>query len=309
MKSAILNALLILLLTACSANSSKFDPRIEYYPPESLIVRLPSPFPPLSQTDIETSWGKELYLGLKFVAEEDYYRGITCFKSALFLAPEERRLECEYRLLEAYYLAGKYEEAIRIYEKGCLGSVPLEFCALKELLLMLADSYERIGFNAKAERVRCLLEMRFPETAEDFSTYQAVKEADFCSLNCKAQDDDCLALFLANFAQEAKSPQKARLYNALLPGAGYLYLGQKQSALTSFLINTLFTWAAYRFFERGYPAAGLITASLETGWYFGGIHGAGLEAEAYNRALYEAKGKQFLIEQKLFPVLQFEYAF
>lgn len=270
---------------------------------------LPSPFQPLQEEERSTEWGRELYLGLKFAQEEDYYRAITCYKAATFLAPTGRLPECEYRLVEAYYFAGKYEEAIRIYETGTLGELPLDFCALKELLLMLEDSYQRIGLSAKALRIRCLMEQKFPETASNTETYQAIKEADFCTLNCLAEDNPCLAGFLANYAFESKSPQKARLYNALLPGAGYLYVGQKQSALTSFIINTLFTWAAYRFFERGYPAAGFITASFECGWYFGGINGAGLAAEEWNRALYEAKGKEFLIQQGLFPVLQFEYAF
>ena len=42
------------------------------------------------------------------------------------------------------------------------------------------------------------------------------------------------------YTENWKSPTKARWLNGILPGAGYSYIGQKQTALTSFLINALF---------------------------------------------------------------------
>ncbi len=285
------------------------EPKICYSPPSCLFEHLKSPFNPLSSEELSTEWGKELYLGLNFAREEDYYRAITCYKRALFLAPPERKAECEYRLIESYFFAGKYQEVVQIYEKGSLGDLPLGFPAIKELLLMLETAYEEEGMCAKAYRVRALLEKIDQDSYERTLEYRAVKEANFETLNILAVEDCALASFLTDYSIDLKSPSKARFLNAILPGAGYYYVGQKKSALTSLLINALFTWAAYRFFERGYPAAGLITASIETGWYFGGINGAGLAAEEWNQMVYETKGKQFLIDQKLFPVLRFEYAF
>ena len=95
----------------------------------------------------------------------------------------------------------------------------------------------------------------------------------------------------------------------LLPGAGYYYVGQKKAALTAFVINSLFTAAAYQFFAKGYPAAGFITLSFEAGWYFGGINGAGLAAKEYNERLYEVKAKDFMLKERLFPLLTFETSF
>jgi hypothetical protein len=113
----------------------------------------------------------------------------------------------------------------------------------------------------------------------------------------------------AFYEQFTKSPSKARTLNAILPGAGYAYVGQKRSAVTSFLINALFTAAAYQFFSRGYTAAGAITASLEMGWYFGGINGAGIEANEYNARIFEGVGRKMLTDHTCFPVLMFETSF
>ncbi len=100
-----------------------------------------------------------------------------------------------------------------------------------------------------------------------------------------------------------------QLLNALIPGAGYLYIGQKKSALTAFLLNGLFIAAAYQFFHHRHVAAGIITTGFEAGWYFGGIYGAGEEAKYYNERLFEKNAATVLNDYKLFPALMMQYAF
>ena len=88
-----------------------------------------------------------------------------------------------------------------------------------------------------------------------------------------------------------------------------MYIGQKKSALTAFLLNSLFIAAAYEFFHHGHVAAGIITTSFEAGWYFGGIYGAGEEAKYYNERVYEQDATAILNDTKLFPVLMIQYGF
>jgi tetratricopeptide (TPR) repeat protein len=301
--------LLIVLLTGCVVNSGPFEPNIVYYPTARVVDNLPSPFPPLSAEEIQTEWGKELYLGLKFAREFDLYRALTCYKRSLFLAPQERHFEIEYRLLEAYYLGRKYEDAIESFESGCLGQIDMDSPGAKELLLMLYDSYRQIGNCAKAMQMESLIQSKDPEMADDLREYAAVETADFCTLDALQEQDPDLSCFLETYSTLALSPKKAQVLNAILPGAGYYYVGQKKTAVTAFIVNALFTYAAYQFFDRGYIAAGLITTSFEMGWYLGGINGAGLAATELNEATYAAHGKEFLIKKRLFPVLMFNFAF
>ena len=95
----------------------------------------------------------------------------------------------------------------------------------------------------------------------------------------------------------------------ILPGAGYLYVGQKQSAVTAFLLNGLFIAAAVHFFCKWEIAAGVITTSFEAGWYFGGIYGAGESAKLYNERVYEDLAYPALNRNGLFPVLMLQYGF
>ena len=298
-------ALLLIFAMGCSRDPCLFEPAICYYPNQRVIERLPSAFAPLSEEELQTEWGKELFLGSQFAGELDLYRAITNFKSALFLISDQenpRADQIKFNLVEAYYLGGKYAEAVDLFESSGLKQISLQFPAFRELLIILYDCYIQTGRIDQAMRLLCLLDA---ETTEKLQVYQAVKEADFSTV----QPSEALDAFQACACSLSKSPRKAQLLNAFLPGAGYYYVGEKKAALTSFLINTLFIAAAYQFFDRGYVAAGIITSSIEAGWYFGGINGAGLAAREWNERVYEAHGKEFLIQQRLFPILMFNYAF
>lgn len=315
LKSIILktNALLfvssaLFFFSGCVVNTGAFEPSIDLYPSSRVTERLPTAFPPLTPEEREQEWGKELYLGLHFAHEFDLYRAITCYKRALFLC-EGRSFEIEYHILEAYFMACKYQEVVETYEMGTLSEVPLDFPVLKELLLMLIDSYTRLDMCEKAERMQWYLKSIDPPAESKLEEFQAVVSADFPSLYALADEDEDLACFLNSYQASTLSVKKAQFLNALLPGAGFYYVGQTKTAVTAFIVNALFTYAAVQFFDRGYIGAGLITTSLELGWYLGGINGAGLAAQEINTHNWNVQGKEFLIQKRLFPLLMFQWAF
>lgn len=271
-----------------------FEPIITYQPSQNTIAKLPTPFPPLSKEELQNLWGKELYLGMRFAEEGDGYRAITAFKSALFLLPKRegsRKQQVEFYIVLSYYLAAKYQDAYESYENSSLLELKEEFPAKKELWLALYDSYTQTSQWDKAEAMKQRLEKT---DQEKLLLFEAFKEGD---------------VFLEDFAAQRKSPEKAGALQALLPGAGYWYVGLKKTAITSFVINTLFIAATAELAHRGYWAPALITLSLETGWYFGGINGATLAANEYNERLYEPLAKEIMVKERLFPVLRFEFAF
>ena len=106
-----------------------------------------------------------------------------------------------------------------------------------------------------------------------------------------------------------KSPTLAGALNALLPGAGYLYLGQKQTAFTAFCLNTLFIATTGYFIKEGNIPAAIISAGFESGWYFGGIVGAKENAIFYNERLYEKESHVRLRDHKLYPILMLNHGF
>lgn len=315
-RSAVFAAFLALLfLTSCQKNCYVLEPTISYCPPKRLIAHLPSSFPPLTCAEAQEEWSKELLIGNCFARDMDLYRAITAYKRAKFLLPcghEERRLQVDYCIVLAYYLGGKYQEAVETFETSPLTQAGPGFPAFGDLLVILYDSYSR---DCRAERSQAVLEFinkYSPETKSDLELYQSVVDGDIDCAFFHASEHSRAEEILPHFDLYcccAKSVKKAQTLNAVLPGAGYLYVGQKQTALTSFLLNTLFTAAAVCFFENGNIPMGVILTSLEAGWYFGGINGAGLAAKEYNERLFECHGREMLIENRLFPVLMLEYSF
>lgn len=312
-RQGVLGAMSFFMLMGCQPIQQKMEPIIIYSPNPQQIAEQPSAFVPLTEDERKQEWAKELIVGDAFARELDLYRALTSYKRARILLPLEaieRRLQIDYDIILCYYLGRKYSEAINTFEESALIEVNALFPAFDNLLIILYDCYRETEQLEKMEAVFQAIEASSPQTAQNLSLYTHLKEGDLTQVREQMQMALCQGdEAWSTYDQYAKSPKKARLLNAILPGAGYYYVGQKKSATTSFIINTLFTAAAYQFFKRGYIAAGLITTSLETGWYLGGINGAGIEAQEFNTRLYEGVSRKVLMENNLFPVLMFDTTF
>lgn len=301
--------------TSCCLSSTKTEPHIVYEFSKKDVCRKPSAFPPLTQAEMQTDWGKELLIGEHFAKGVDLYRAITALKRAQILIPpdlRERRFQIDFMIVECYYYGLKYCEALEAFEESSLISVTPDFPAFRDLLIILHDCYDKMEEFDKAERILKIIEKGDSALANDIQLSIALIEGDIPSSRAIASlSDKCQPVnsFIDQYCQCSKSPRKAQILNAMLPGAGYYYVGQKRAAVTSFVINALFIAAAYQFFANNYIAAGLITTSLESGWYIGGINGAGLAAKEYNEQLYNNLGKGMMTRNDLFPILMLETSF
>ncbi len=306
---------LLFVLHSCKRVPDQIEPTISYAVQDRYLKSLPSPFPPLSDEEIAQDWGKEYLIGMAFAHQLDLYQAITAFKRADILLPQEekaRRLEVQYEILLCYYVGRKYADVIDTFDHSDLKRIETTFPACRDLLTILYDSYLQDGDDAQAERTLHIIYQLYPEEAPDLALSNALVHADFPVIQQFAdhmEGADYLDTFLTDYEQQKKSVTKAQLLNTFLPGTGYLYLGQTQSAITAFLLNGLFIAAAAEFFIHDHLAAGIIFTSFEAGWYFGGIFGAGLEAKQYNERLYERLATPMMNQQRLFPVLMLNYAF
>lgn len=305
----------LLIFSGCTRVSDEIHPQISHIIQPSQLQKLTSPFPALTYHEKTQEWGKEYTIGLAFAKELDLYRSITALKRASFLISEDliyRKAEIQYFIMLSYFLGGKYLEAIETFDKSELAHVSENFPTYKDLLVMLYESFLATEQPEKGQFVLQLLKEKDLLTANKLSIYSAISEAHFDQV-LASNDETMLARDFKKVAvayqKEKKSPGAAQTLSALIPGSGFLYVGQKQSAFTSFLLNSLFIGAATHFFLEGNIWAALISTSFEAGWYFGGIYGAGEAAKHYNERIYENKAQQFMSQKKLFPILMIEHAF
>jgi hypothetical protein len=306
---------LILALNSCQRVPDKIDPMLSYTVQDKYILSLPSPFPPLTEEEKTKDWGKEMQIGFGFAHQLDLYQAITSFKRAEFLIPLEektRSLEIQYEILLCYYMGKKWKDVIDTFNHSQLRYADPSFPAFHDLLLILFETYNQEKMDADADRILRIIFQHDPEKGQKLILSNALVKADFPLAKEIAETPPpkpYLEEFLNHYETHKKSIGKAQGLNALIPGAGYLYLGQKQSAATAFFLNGLFIAASAYFFEQGNLAAGIIFTSFEAGWYFGGIYGAGLEAKAYNERLYESMATPMMTRERLFPALMLNYAF
>jgi len=300
--------LLLFVLTACYHAESDPTPKINTALQDRYFKNLPSPFSPLSPSERGKDWGKEYQIALSFARELDLYQALTGFKRAEYLTPPpERHLEIDYNIFMCYYIGGKYAEAIYTFENTGLRSVSSSLPAHQDLLVTLYDCYLRVDLHEKADRVLSYIQQLYPDTAEKLFLSGELIQGNISAL--EKSSEPAVQTLLAHYNKEKKSIKTAQLFNTFIPGSGYLYVGQTQSALTSFFLNGLFIWASVHFFQHGNMAAGAIFTSFETGWYFGGIYGAGQEAKFYNERVYERLITPMMNEKRLFPILMITHAF
>ena len=306
---------LLFLFSNCQRVPDKIEPTLSYAVQDKYLLALPSPFPPLTEEEKAKDWGKEMQIGFGFAHQLDLYQAITSFKRAEFLIPSEeksRLLEAQYEVLLCYYMGKKWKDLIYTFDRSQLRYAEQNFPAFHDLLLILFEAYNQEKMDAQADRILQLILQYYPEEGQKLILSRALAHGDISLIKEIAQTPPpkpYLEEFLSHYETHKKSVAKAQGFNALFPGAGYLYLGQKQSAATAFFLNGLFIAASAYCFVQGNIAAGVIFTSFEAGWYFGGIYGAGLEAKAYNERLYESMATPMMNHEKLFPALMLNYAF
>ncbi|MBN2479998.1 MAG: tetratricopeptide repeat protein [Parachlamydiales bacterium] len=315
-----MNKKLILILSlfslfSCCRVEDKLEPKLSFSAKEDLINSLKDPFMPLSEEEKKQDWAKEFIIAKSFAKELDLYRAITNYKRAEILLGEDnvyRKQQLEYSTLLCYYLAKKYEELIEYFERSTLDCVDKSFEPFHDLLIVLYESYFEIKDEEKTQKILELLQKNYPDSEKKIVLSTALLTADIEKIEEISKtppENQQLLLMLDIYRKQKKSIPTAQALNAFLPGAGYLYIGQTRSAVTAFLLNGLFIYASYEFFRRGWTAAGIITVSFETGWYFGGIYGAGEETKFYNERIFETLATPIMKKEKYFPIFSLRYGF
>ena len=303
------------MIGGCFKSSDEICPLVQSSISEKDLISLHSPFAPLKLEESSEDWGKEWKIGHGLGKKLDLFRAISAFKRAEILlssSDSSRQKELEYNILLSYYLGKKYEDVIESFEKTNLAKVDKSFTAFHDLLVILQDSYLQTKEKKKADQLLEVIHANFPYTADNLVLSTAMKDADCLTLREIAKKNpqrSYINTFLNEYNRCKKSVATAQFLNTFIPGSGYLYLGQKKSAFTAFFLNAVFIAAAYEFFNKGLIAPGIITTSIEIGWYLGGIIGAGDETKFFNEKLYRCQAKKLMQDKKIFPIFQLQYAY
>jgi hypothetical protein len=217
-------------------------------------------------------------------------------------------------LLLTYSLGGKYQEAIDIWEREQSSIHITDQNLARDCISLLYEAYTHLNRSSDAARLIDILPtddilrnklplFQFISTNTDASFSSAPP---FAALVGTPEFNDATSL-ASTYLQSRKDPTTARILNGILPGSGYLYVRQYQTAITAFVMNALFIASTYQLFVAHQQAAAIIAGGFEGGWYLGGITGAGLSADIYNQRLREQLSRPYLERHSLFPLQQIHY--
>lgn len=327
-----------MICLSCYGEKTTINPQLDYSVRDKYIQNLNPIFIPLSNEEVDTQWGKEYQIGLAFSKQLDLYQAITAFKRAdILIDPSnfQRKAQIQYHIINCYYFGKKYYNVIDSFENSILANTTKNFEAFHDMLVILFEAYTKCDQQERADWVVRTMQKFFPNDANKLIISSAIYRGDLIEMqrivnektidhniqlisseedeptqfddfdNCK---ESCKTI-IKEYNKYKKNPKIAKTLNALIPGSGYLYLGQKESAFTAFTLNGLFIATTIYFFKNGNVPAALITLGFESGWYFGGIIGAGEATKLYNEKLFEKKAYGHMRDNKLFPVLMLNYGF
>jgi tetratricopeptide (TPR) repeat protein len=248
-------------------------------------------------------------------SQGDYYRAITEYERALFLAPG-KALAPQVRLqIAACYVQGKkWETAVPLLldlktrytdrEEGRTATLWLAdtyyFMGSYDRASSLLDEFERCqppDARMDAARLRqaaCQLRLNnvawARETLEKIPTNSPV---------CKTAGE--FAQALPRYQQlPQKSPGLAAGLSTVLPGAGQLYIERPGDALISFLVNGVLVGAAVIAYHNDEPVAGSFLLVFESSWYLGNIYNAANGAHKFNQRQRENFFDQLQLQCGLF---------
>lgn len=195
----------VILLTGCNSRAFEIDPAIA----RPCALSSPSPFPPLNEEERNTSWGQEFLIAESFLADNDLYRAISCYKRALILQPPETaRLYIEYGLIYTYFLGEKYDEVIKEFEKSTLAGVPATFPTFRNLLVMLYESYRATCNVYRAKIMQALIKEYDAGLLEKLELSHALLEGDVCKIKEHLACHPTVAGWYSCYEKNALSPKK-----------------------------------------------------------------------------------------------------
>lgn len=311
MKKTLCSILAVLaFFSSCKQPPIPFRPHVEFAPSAESVKAGLSPFPVIASPENVAS---EQRIGEVFAHKRDFYRAITAFERGEILlrgSDISAILQLQYEVLLSYYLAGKYEEAFNYFEKSALpAAAGRSFPAWRDMMIIVYDSSCRSSHPVFAKRLLSNLSTVDPELADKLAIYSAIRTGDLRTAITMKGAPPYLRTLYNCYCKDAKSVNKARVMNALLPGLGYMYVQQINTGITALIVNAVFIGATYQFAKHGLVFPAIISGSLEVGWYVGGIWGAGRAAAEFNERLYENVGSKALDQERLYPILMLDYAF
>lgn len=271
--------------------------------PTKMVFESPLPTPKYSlstESSFSSNFDLEYTAAKCFLNDNLFYPSISSFKKAeLISATSEEKSKAIYSLIFTYFLAKKWDQLKTMYTQGVFEHLDKKAPYFRDGILMFYIALKAENMPFVVQNLKNYL-YQDASLKTKLELYDAITQANFS--NGGFND------FFMFYKKHEKSQTLASFLNLIMPGAGYLYIGQIQTFITCFLALSLLVWGFYHAFKTRHFAQGFLIFSIFSGFYFGSILGAKLGAITYNQSLYRSIFDPVLKDNNLYPEQNIFYA-
>lgn len=191
----------------------------------------------------------------------------------------------ELDVAKCYLMLGKFAEGINWCEK--VGDT-LSSSRLPELLILHARLLMKAGRISEALQVLSRAETFIKADKKGYISFlrgciyawewqhnEAITHWQQIPLSSplKEQANHYAQISIKAMKLKFLNPTKGAIMG-IIPGAGYLYAGHRQTAFAAVIVIGLTSWGTYASFKKEVKGLGFLGALLTIGWYSGNIYGS-----------------------------------
>jgi hypothetical protein len=234
----------------------------------------------------------EYQIAKSFLSEKALSPTLFGFKKALALSQTPIEASASsYALIYSYFLAKKWNQLKQLYSSNILSSLDPKAPYYNDALYMfyIALDEEKAPFILKDLKSHLCQD---PMINLKLETYERIKELRLGEKEYRNQT--------SYFNSYKKSSPLACVMNLILPGSGYAYMYQWQSALTAFILLSFLIWALYSAAKHKNYAICFLIFSIFSGFYWGSVVGVSHSVKTYNETLYVALFDPVLKQENLY---------
>lgn len=228
-----------------------------------------------------------LKFGNHLFDEKDYLRAMNEFREYL---KQNNNDTIRFKYAESLFRIKRYSEAADNF-KGLFFSSPLADEARLSFFkahFFLEDykSFRELTFNENYFSEKYAAHVNRLRLVSHFFDNSILPDTNiFFSAFDDSNKSEIKKIYLMKRFPEYKSPTKAALLSAAIPGLGKIYTGEIGDGITSFIATGVLTFLAVNNFKHDHTFRGWLFTGLAFGAYAGNIYGSAASAQIFNAGI------------------------
>lgn len=258
-----------------------------------------------SETDNIFSDKNRLAFGDHLFCERDYLRAIDEFSAILKNSWNDT---LQFKIAESYSKMRQFDQAYIEFEKIEKKSTLYRQSEFEKLrTLFKSENYLLLQSEVKKSKQKSEIQLseilRLMNSSLLLNDSWLPEKSTFLSVFDEDDKNSLSEFYNCKKNPSYKSPIKAAIMSAIIPGLGKIYANEIGDGITSFVFTGLFTYLAINKFENNQNVSASIYSALALFFYSGNIYGSATAVQNYNAGIkfnFENEVKIFVNDRNQF---------